>query len=214
MLPQMESWQCDQCILGSDGLELQDVDYVPRSHLAKWCAQASFCTDSKWLVSSDIGLPWCNPKPRGNPSWVVPVHSSAFCEFLRFNDLNAHLVKTGRAYFHQGSSDRLPFQAKRFDKVLAVHTLYFWEKPADHLAEICRVMKPSSRFCMAFGDRSFMKDLPFAPYGFRLYDEAEAIALLRCSGFQILEKCQYQEKGLSNTGDPVDKFIHIVVCGV
>ncbi len=67
---------------------------------------------------------------------------------------------------------------------------------------------------MAFGDRSFMKDLPFAPYGFRLYDEAEAIALLRCSGFQILEKCQYQEKGLSNTGDPVDKFIHIVVCGV
>ena len=129
-------------------------------------------------------------------------------------DLNAHLVKTGRAHFLQGSSEQLPFEAKRFDKVLAVHTLYFWEKPADHLAEICRVMKPASRFCIAFGDRSFMKDLPFAPYGFRLYDEAEAIALLRCSGFQILEKCQYQEKGLSNTGDPVDKFIHIVVCGV
>ena len=66
---------------------------------------------------------------------------------------------------------------------------------------------------MAFGDRSFMKDLPFAPDGFRLYDEAEAIALLRRSGLQIIETCQHQERGLSNTGDPVDKLIHIVVCG-
>ncbi|MEX0738335.1 MAG: class I SAM-dependent methyltransferase [Pseudohongiella sp.] len=126
--------------------------------------------------------------------------------------LNQHLVTQGSAQFHHGSSDRIVFDAGVFDKVLTVHTLYFWEQPADHLAEIRRVMKPKGLFCLAFGDRSFMKDLPFTPYGFRLYDATDACALLQSAGFDILDVYQHLESGLSNAGDPVEKLVNIIVC--
>ncbi|WP_444930966.1 class I SAM-dependent methyltransferase [Microbulbifer sp. SSSA002] len=125
--------------------------------------------------------------------------------------LNEHLVGLGRAQFQQGNSEQLPFEPQLFDKVLAVHTLYFWENPGDHLAEIRRVMKPDGLFCIAFGDRSFMKDLPFVPFGFALYDQADACELLRSSGFQIKNAYQYKENGLSNTGDRVNKTINIII---
>lgn len=126
--------------------------------------------------------------------------------------LNEHLVERGWVRFQQGSSDQLPFEADLFDKVLAVHTLYFWDKPREHLAEVRRVMRPTGLFCVAFGDSSFMKELPFTPYGFNLYDKAEACALLCSCGFQILDTYQYNESGISNAGDPVDKVINIIVC--
>lgn len=126
--------------------------------------------------------------------------------------LNEYWVKQGRAQFQQGSSEHLPFATGLFNKVLTVHTLYFWEKPSDHLAQIRRVMKPAGLFCIAFGDSSFMKELSFVPYGFNLYDEAEVCALLRSSGFRVVTTAHHQERGLSNTGDLVDKIINIIIC--
>lgn len=126
--------------------------------------------------------------------------------------LNEIPVEAGRAEFRQGSSEHIAFEAGSFDKVLAVHTLYFWEQPEKHLVEIRRVMKPLGLFCIAFGDRSFMKDLPFVPYGFELYDKASACELLYKSGFRAIDAHQYQERGRSNTGDMVDKIINILVC--
>lgn len=128
--------------------------------------------------------------------------------------LNEHLVEQGCAQFQQGSSEQLPFEASTFNKVLTVHTLYFWKNPGDHLAEIRRVMKPNSLFCIAFGDRAFMKDLPFVPYGFDLYDCAEVCTLLRSCGFQIVDTYQHKESGLSNTGEHVNKVINIITSKV
>lgn len=126
--------------------------------------------------------------------------------------LNEELIRQGRARFREGSADRLPFPSDSFDKVLTVHTLYFWEHPDRNLAEIHRVLKPGGLFCMAFGDRAFMKDLPFVPYGFTLYDVARAETILRETGFGILNVQQHTEIGRSNTGEEVEKLINIVLC--
>lgn len=126
--------------------------------------------------------------------------------------LNETLVRMGRAQFRQGNSEHIPFEAGSFDKVLTVHTLYFWEQPTKHLAEIRRVLKPYGLFCIAFGDRAFMKDLPFVPYGFELYDNAMASSLLQSAGFRLVDTHQYRERGRSNTGDLVDKITNILVC--
>ena len=128
--------------------------------------------------------------------------------------LNRALVQQGQAAFLQGSSDALPFQRASFDKVLSVHTLYFWEYPERHLDEIRRVMKPGGRFCLAFADRTFMQALPFVAHGFTLYDFPHAERLLRASGFDILAERQLQDTGHSNTGDVVDKVINIIVATV
>lgn len=127
--------------------------------------------------------------------------------------INAELVAAGRASFHQGSSDGMPFPAASFDKLLSVHNLYFWEYPMDHLAEVRRVIKPGGLFCIAFGDRSFMKDLPFVPFGFALYDSEEVQALLREAGLRVLDSQQHHETGRSNTGEIVEKVINIILCG-
>ena len=124
---------------------------------------------------------------------------------------NQTLVQRGQATFLQGSSYALPFGRASFDKVLSVHTLYFWEDPERHLNEIRRVMKPGGLFCLAFGDRAFMQTLPFVAHGFSLYDLPRAERILRASGFDVLVQRQLQETGHSNTGDVVKKIINIIV---
>lgn len=125
---------------------------------------------------------------------------------------NGELVAAGRAIFRQGSSDRLPFGDAAFDKALTVHTLYFWEEPDEHLREIHRVLRPGGLFCIGFGDREYMQELPFVPYGFTLYGAAEAEALLGASGFRPLQRQVLHERGRSNSGELVDKVINVLLC--
>lgn len=126
--------------------------------------------------------------------------------------INEAIVNSGQASFYEGDSSQLNFDSNTFDKVLTVHTLYFWDKPDKHLAEIRRVMKPEGLLCLAFGDSSFMKDLPFVPYGFELYDKERACRLLDASRFNVLAIEQHREQGVSNTGEVVDKLINIILC--
>ncbi|AAV81625.1 class I SAM-dependent methyltransferase [Idiomarina loihiensis] len=126
--------------------------------------------------------------------------------------MNEDIVTSGQATFQQGNSSQLNFDNNVFDKVLTVHTLYFWDNPLEHLVEIRRVLKPQGLFCLAFGESSFMKDLPFVPYGFELYDRELACNLLQDAGFRLLNAEYYAEQGVSNTGEVVDKIINIIIC--
>jgi len=126
--------------------------------------------------------------------------------------MNEDIVTSGQATFQQGNSSQLNFDNNVFDKVLTVHTLYFWDKPLEHLVEIRRVLKPQGLFCLAFGDSSFMKSLPFVPYGFELYDKERACRLLDASRFNVLAIEQHREQGVSNTREVVDKLINIILC--
>lgn len=126
--------------------------------------------------------------------------------------LNESLVNRGCVTFKQGSSMQLPFEDDTFDKVLTVHTVYFWDQPLKHLLEIKRVLKPSGVFCIAFGEREFMQNLPFVAYGFELYDLFTVCNLLRVAGFDVSDRHQFMESGVSNTGETVDKTINIILC--
>ncbi|HEY0845026.1 MAG TPA: class I SAM-dependent methyltransferase [Noviherbaspirillum sp.] len=125
---------------------------------------------------------------------------------------NQDLVSARRARFRQGSSDQLPFPDATFDKILTVHTLYFWEQPADHIDEIRRVLRPCGLFCLGFADREFMRNLPFATFGFKLYGAADAESMLTACRFRIVDRAMFREHGRSNTGEIVDKRIHVFLC--
>ena len=139
----------------------------------------------------------------------IDISTALVAEASRLNDTQ---VRKGIAKFECGDSRALPFEAGYFDKVFTVHTIYFWEKPYEHLSEIRRVLKPSGTFCIAFGNREFMKNLPFVKYGFELYDDSSACHLLREVGFNIESVHKFTERGLSNTGESVDKLVHVIVC--
>lgn len=95
----------------------------------------------------------------------------------------AALIAEGRVELRCADSSALPFADRSFDKVLAVHTIYFWSDPAGHLREIARVMRPGGVVVLGFRPASdpACRDFPASVYSF--YEQAEVRALLDGAGF-------------------------------
>ncbi len=55
---------------------------------------------------------------------------------------NAAAVKAGRVELKYGDASTLPFADSTFDKVVSIHSLYFWPDATKAFAEILRVLKP------------------------------------------------------------------------
>lgn len=55
---------------------------------------------------------------------------------------NAQAIKAGRVILRHGNITALPFADQQFDKVLSIHTFYFWPNVLRGTAEIFRVLKP------------------------------------------------------------------------
>jgi len=94
-----------------------------------------------------------------------------------------------------GNSRRLPYADTSFDKVLCVHTLYFWEEPIKDLGEIVRVLKPGGRLVLGFrakSDKSSTTDFPETVYSF--YSIEEVSTLLQLAGFE--------KSSIRNAGTP------------
>jgi len=84
-----------------------------------------------------------------------------------------------------GDSRRLPYADTSFDKVLCVHTIYFWEEPIKDLGEIFRVLKPGGRLVLGFrakSDNVSTTDFPETVYSFYSIDEVST--LLQSAGFE------------------------------
>ncbi len=95
-----------------------------------------------------------------------------------------HAVAEGRVDLKHVDSATLPFDAARFDKVLSVHTIYFWPDPDAQFKEIHRVMKRGARLALgvrknrtAAGTDSF----PGSVYTF--YDNEQIEGFLQRAGF-------------------------------
>jgi ubiquinone/menaquinone biosynthesis C-methylase UbiE len=98
------------------------------------------------------------------------------------------LMAGGRLDFRFGSSDQLPFAAESFNKVYAVHTIYFWTAPLDHLREARRVLRPDGRFVLGFRpaeDPGFQATYPAEVY--RIRPKAEVVDLVRAAGFRVVD---------------------------
>jgi SAM-dependent methyltransferase len=109
---------------------------------------------------------------------------------------NSRLIERGRVELKLADGAAIPYEAERFDRVLAVHTLYFWPSPADTLREIRRVMKPGGRIVLGFRsaeDGSILRDFPRSVYRFYRCDEVA----------RWLEGAGFHEVRLVNAGgDP------------
>jgi SAM-dependent methyltransferase len=66
---------------------------------------------------------------------------------------NAEGIRGGRVELLLGSAERLPSFEAPFDKVLAVNSVGFWEKPVERLGELRRVLRPGGRIAIAFQPR-------------------------------------------------------------
>ncbi|GAC1354377.1 MAG: class I SAM-dependent methyltransferase [Ktedonobacteraceae bacterium] len=55
---------------------------------------------------------------------------------------NAKAIRAGRVELKYGDVINLPFDDSSFDKILSIHSLYFWPDPVKAFAEVIRVLKP------------------------------------------------------------------------
>ncbi len=97
---------------------------------------------------------------------------------------NRNSIAKGLIDVKCAGSDRIPYPDESFDRVYAVHTLYFWNDPLAHLREIYRVTRVGGRFVLAFGpkeDEHAVAAFPESVYHFYSIDETQH--LLSKAGF-------------------------------
>lgn len=56
---------------------------------------------------------------------------------------NLRHIGNGQTALVRASADTLPFAAQSFDKVLSVHTFYFWREPLNTLRDLHRMLRPN-----------------------------------------------------------------------
>lgn len=95
----------------------------------------------------------------------------------------ARKISQGRVRVVQGSVSKLPFVDGEFDKISAIHTLYFWPELERALQEVYRVLKPGGLFAVALHSKQKMEAFPLTKHGFSLFTEKEVANLLESSGF-------------------------------
>lgn len=120
-------------------------------------------------------------------------------------DLNSHLAKEGMIRFCRYEGEKIPFVDNSFTKIFTVNTVYFWINPTAFAKEIGRVLHPSGRFVLAFGQKTFMKNLPFTQFGFRLYDTSDLVDLLEKAGMLLENAEDIQEEVRSRSGESLKR---------
>jgi SAM-dependent methyltransferase len=107
---------------------------------------------------------------------------------------NRARITKGMVELRLASAKDLPYPDGCFDKVLCVHTLYFWREPERALAEIRRVLKSTGRLVLAWRhDLEALRSFPEAVY--RFHDVDRVCALLRSSGFAEPRRVEHAHRG-------------------
>ncbi len=103
----------------------------------------------------------------------------------------------GRLDLRSGLAELLPFDDGVFDRVLSVHTTYFWPQLGPGLREIRRVLRDRGRFVLGFrpaDDELAAASLPASVYTLHSIEEMTSALLL--SGFgNVSVKCTELKKG-------------------
>lgn len=97
-------------------------------------------------------------------------------------------VRRGRLHLYQASVESLPLPPATVTKAVSVNSLYFWADPAAALAELARVVKPGGRLAIAFEPAAELRKWPGHRFGFRLFEVAEAKAMMEAAGFGPIEE--------------------------
>lgn len=104
----------------------------------------------------------------------------------------------------------LDFQNDFFNCCSTANTIYFWQDPALHLAEIFRVLKPRAKFTLALIDKNSGGKLPWTLPDFTFYKVSEVEKLFRKTGFGNIEVKQMTEEIISKDGKKIKRPFMII----
>ena len=98
--------------------------------------------------------------------------------------------RTGRLELHRASVEKLPLPDRAVDKACSVNSLYFWPEPAAAMGELARVLRPGGHLAVAFEPPEELRKWPGHRHGFRLFEEAEVVGLMKGAGFTSIRRSE------------------------
>lgn len=107
--------------------------------------------------------------------------------------------------FKLSDGNTVPFEDNYFDKIFTVNTIYFWKNPDSYLMEINRVLKPGGKISIGLIPESTMQHIPFAKYGFTLYNIETVNSMLNNNGFTDTTAVTETELIKSNSGEDIER---------
>jgi ubiquinone/menaquinone biosynthesis C-methylase UbiE len=116
--------------------------------------------------------------------------------------LNAGLQNVS---FTLSDGGHIHFGESRFDKIFTCNTIYFWKDSQAYANEIARVLKPGGILSIGFIPESTMQHIPFAKYGFVMYDIETVADILKGAGFSIASAVTEKEFVTSNSGEQIER---------
>jgi SAM-dependent methyltransferase len=122
-------------------------------------------------------------------------HSETMVQVARRR--NAPAISAGRMDLQQGDVSSLPYPDHSFDRVFAIHSIYFWARPADCLKELRRVLKPGGLLAITIEPKDQWTELQQRQSSvMTLYDGADLAAMFSSAGFRDVrvEVCPAQDK--------------------
>jgi ubiquinone/menaquinone biosynthesis C-methylase UbiE len=94
---------------------------------------------------------------------------------------------TGRVDIKNGDTRHLPYPDGSFSCALAVHLVYFWHEPVEHLREVHRVLRENGRFVLAFRDKKDPSAANFPAPLYTFHAGEEVRRMLAEAGFRSIE---------------------------
>lgn len=104
----------------------------------------------------------------------------------------------------------IPFSENCFTKIFTANTIYFWDTPQEYANEIARVLQPGGIVAIAFIPKSTMQHIPFAKFGFTLYDVQTVIGLLTVAGLTLANTILGTEFVTAGNGGQIQREFAIV----
>ena len=96
---------------------------------------------------------------------------------------NAFSIARKQVVLEVADVSLLPFADHTFDKAVAINTVYFWTSLAAGLREIRRVLRSNGVLAIAAITPDAAIEMPFAAYGFAVYDALALELACMAAGF-------------------------------
>lgn len=119
---------------------------------------------------------------------------------------NAAAVAAGRASFHLGSAERMPFTDASFDRIFSIGVIHFWTDPDIALAEVRRVLRPGGFLLMGCLAPRDAPDFARPEYGFHLRDADAWASLCRTAGFLAVNAETFESAQITPSGAPTKRY--------
>jgi ubiquinone/menaquinone biosynthesis C-methylase UbiE len=101
---------------------------------------------------------------------------------------NRSHIQTGKVGLHLGDFGGMSFDRRRFDTIVTVNTVYFWQKPEASIGKIAGLLAPGGRLAVGFHPKAEMQDPILSRDVFRFYSPRDMEMLLAtCGAFQEIE---------------------------